>query len=120
MLEKQEKQKQFKEEGLKEDESQMFEKIVAGFIDSIPEKGPLYDKNERRNQIVRAIAFGQLYDQLRVISDKPEYLTREQKIAIIKRIETLKREAYYWTKQSDSGRNFEQEIDEMSKSLWQK
>jgi len=116
MLEQQEKQ--FKKEEL--DESQIFEKVVAGFIDSIPEKGPLYEKNERGNKVIRAITFGQLYNQFSIISDRPEYLTKEQKIAIIKRIETLKREAYYWTRQSDSGRNFEQEVAEMAKSIWRK
>jgi hypothetical protein len=93
---------------------------VSGFIDSIPEKGPLHEKSEKREMATRAITFGQLFNSYIMICDGARNLNREQKANIIKRLETLKKEASFWTSQTDSGRNFVEEINEMSQSIWRK
>jgi len=118
MLEQQEKQPIKEQEGL--DEKQLFQKTVSGFIASIPEKGPLHEKGEKREIATRAIAFGQLFNSYIMICDGAKNLTREQKANIIKRLETLKKEAYFWTTQTDSGRNFVNEINEMSQGIWRR
>jgi len=118
MLEQQEKQPIKEQEGL--DEKQLFQKTVSGFIDSIPEKGPLHERSEKGEITTRAIAFDQLFNSYITICDGAKNLNREQKANIIKRMETLKKEAYFWTTQTDSGRNFVEEINEMSQSIWRR
>ncbi|MFH0929833.1 MAG: hypothetical protein V1814_01105 [Candidatus Moraniibacteriota bacterium] len=101
-------------------DGQIIQGLADGFINSIPENRPLYEKSEKGETTTRAIAFGQFFNQLLTISMGAENLNREQKESIMKRIETLKKEAFHWTKQSDSGRDFVQEVDEMAKSIWLK
>ena len=118
MLEQPEKKFAKTEEGM--DEKELFQKTVFGFIEAIPESGPLYEKTERGERTTRAIAFGEFYNQLSLISEGARNLNKEQRMAIVTRTEILKREAFYWTKQSDSGRNFAEEINEMAKSIWRR
>jgi len=102
------------------DESQIINDLADGFINSIPENGPLHEKSEKGETTTRAIAFGQLYNQLLTISMGSENLSRQQKESIMKRIGALKTEAFHWTRQSKSGRDFAQEIDEIAKSIWRR
>jgi hypothetical protein len=68
----------------------------------------------------RAIAFGQLHKQLAIISEGSKNLNREQRSKIMKRVDALKREAFFWTERTDSGRDFAEEIKEMSQSIWRR
>lgn len=103
-------------------DGQIIQKLADGLIDSIPESGPLYEKREKGEITTRAINFGQLFNQLLTISMGAENLSREQKTAIMKRIDALKKEAYFWTQRSDSDkkRNFEEEVGEMAKLIWRR
>ncbi len=118
MLEQQEEQFTNNQEGF--NEKQLFQKNVDDFITAIPEKGPLYEKTEKREMATRAIAFGQLFNQLLFISRGARNLNKEQILEIMKRIETLKKEAAFWTRQTDSERNFAQEINDMAKGIWRR
>ena len=102
------------------DDSQIVQDLADGFINSIPEKGPLFDKTEKREMTSRAITFGQLYNQLATISMGSRNLSSEQREAIMKRVDALTREASFWTTQSSSGRDFSQEIKEMVQSIWRR
>ena len=120
MLEQQEQEKQFSKEGMTETE--VFQKIVFGFIDSIPEKGPLYKKSEKGEMTTRTINFGQLFNSLVAISDGAINLSKSQKEAIMKRIGALKEEAFFWTQKqsSDEKRDFEDEVEKMAQLIWRR
>jgi hypothetical protein len=117
MLEKRGEKNISEQEGL--DERQVFQRTVAGFIDSVPEKGPLYEKGEMVGDTIRAITFGQLFKSFIIICDGAKNLNREQRSKVLKRLETLKREASFWTGKTDPEIDFVEEIKEMSQSiLW--
>jgi len=118
MLEQSEKQSPEKREA--SDEKQIFRNTVSGFIDSIPEDGPLYEKGEKREMTTRAIDFGRLYNQLSIIAEGSRNLNQEQRAKVAKRIEALRKEAYFWTTQTDSGRNFAEEVKEMAQAIWRR
>lgn len=113
-----------KMEGLKQKESlnegELVQSLANGLIESIPEKGPLFEKGEKSENSTRAIAFGQFFNQLLTVSRSPGNLSRDQKEAIMKRIDTLKREAFFWTQQSGKKRNFEDEVEKMAQLIWRR
>lgn len=99
---------------------QILQSVVDGFLDSIPEKGPLFDKMEKSEFTLRAIAFGELYNQLVLIAENAKNISRGYKIELLKRIGALKSEASFWTKKAPKDRNFVEEIDDMSKLIWRR
>lgn len=92
----------------------IYRKTLDDFLKYIPEGNkPLYNESERKNITERAIGFGQMYNNLMLILRGYGNLSsKEERMGILSKIPNIRREAIFWTRKSDSRRDFAREIDE--------
>src|SRR4030043_987914 len=84
-----------------------YRQLLDYFIKSIPEDGPLWKREELKNLSMRAISFGEMYNNLRIIlRGYGNLVDQGEKEAILARMRIIKKEAAFWTPYAKE-RNFE-------------